>query len=64
MKVVDGKGGWRLSPLVDLIARAELTLSRATAELGFSPASRSKLHTGPAVDETPVAPAWGNKLAA
>ena len=63
-QVEDDKGNWRTSPLINVIAKAELTLTRATGELGFSPAARTRIHAAPATSEPAAAPAWGTKIAA
>lgn len=63
-QVEDENGRWRLSPLVGVVERAETALARVTAELGFSPAARTRIYTGPSTSEAPVAPAWGAKIAA
>jgi P27 family predicted phage terminase small subunit len=64
-QVEDSRGGWKLSPLIEVISRAELALSRATQELGFSPAARCRIHvTGTPGEPAAAPPAWGGKLAA
>jgi P27 family predicted phage terminase small subunit len=66
-QIADDKGNWHMSPLINVIAKAEMTMARASAELGFSPAARTRIRAvGGNVGTGSEAPAkeWGVKLVA
>jgi P27 family predicted phage terminase small subunit len=64
LQAVDRFGIWHASPLVGIIEKAEMAMARATAELGFSPAARTRIRTLPATSETAPTHEWGVKLIA
>jgi P27 family predicted phage terminase small subunit len=64
LQTIDRFGIWHASPLVSIIEKAEMAMARATAELGFSPASRTRIRVAPATGEPEPAREWGVKLVA
>ena len=47
----DRIGVWHTSPLASIVEKAEMAMAPATAELGFSPAARTRIRTVPATRE-------------
>jgi len=61
----DRFGVWHASPLVGIVEKAETAMARSSAELGFSPAARTRIRaTLPSPAEVPPAKQWGVKLVA
>ncbi len=65
LQACDRFGIWHTSPLIGITEKAEMALARATAELGFSPAARTRIRAVlSAPGETAPAQEWGVKLVA
>lgn len=54
--LIKGPDGMMMSPYVDIIDRAAKIMFRAIQELGFSPASRPRIHVAPAASNEPKNP--------